>query len=767
MGILDRNGLSTKSLFDLRQARAATLDPIDEWRELENTQGITRAIGQTGMDRLEFNSLLEYRAELDNEIEERLLRLSTYNPLERTRDIETFAGRFLDPRLARTENIESLGRAIDPRLERTRDIQAAPRGADLNVMDNILSGFDTYTYKWTLYAAPWTVHNNRQWNPLNAIIIAESGASGDFFINEIELSNLVGINPVTRFMPHAKFSFDIQEPNGATFMDRLYNATQELGIENHFKVPYYMELEFYGYDSNGKKRKITDNYVWSITFINMNVSTTESGSIYSFEAIAADDGGVIDDVSNMAHDFTIDDVENVGEFFDQLEYKLNKQESYYGGPYGFLYDRADEFKFVVPDNIREMDITPPDSSFESNRMTVSGYDTGKKQIVVIAGTDISEIISHLMVLTPEWSKYVSAESVEDAINEFSTLWKIETQIEILGYDTSRNDYAKRFIFNLIPFDALRTNKNLSDAEKLARAGSLSGIFDINKVYHYTFTGLNTEVLNFDFNLDYMWYKESPFGGLSLRTDGPDAGSLDEFISQTSRIRQRISSLEASINSGTALVGIADQLANATQALNAIQTASGEQLGDRISRLSQEALESSRFKINLSNTERFIEDIPTANEREYVYSSPPERYTKRRTDIINLLGMEGGSGLTQKAVAQYLSFYGAHEMTNVSIDIKGDPYWLGKNKYSRSLQLIDEHTPELADYIYKDNMFIINMNSPGKPDSSGRYTAINNKLYTALYQVISSTHRFSDGMYTCTLNAIKDSNTDIRNLIREL
>jgi hypothetical protein len=80
----------------------------------------------------------------------------------------------------------------------------------------------------------------------------------DFYIDGITIENLFAGNGTRA--PHAikNIKFTVVEPNGITFLDRLYEAVQDYmpasgqkqGI-NYASVVYLMVIRFYGYDENG------------------------------------------------------------------------------------------------------------------------------------------------------------------------------------------------------------------------------------------------------------------------------------------------------------------------------------------------------------------------------------------------------------------------------------------------------------------------------------------------------------------------------------
>jgi len=182
---------------------------------------------------------------------------------------------------------------------------------------------------------------------------------------------------------------------------------------------------------------------------------------------------------------------------------------------------------------------------------------------------------------------------------------------------------------------------------------------------------------------------------------------------------------------------------------------------------EERAKTSTPRIFAPNT--FIEDIAEPAFTG-LPNSPAKQITRARTDITQAFGMnEGKRTHTQNAIANYIAYLGSPEMTQATLEIKGDPYWFGVNKFMRTNPIgdgVSDGNADIADFMHNDNLFIIRMNAPVKADDNGIInTPSNNDLYTAVYQVIEVSHKFSNGMYTTQLSAIKDNQTDVTDLLK--
>ena len=81
-------------------------------------------------------------------------------------------------------------------------------------------------------------------------------------------------------------------------------------------------------------------------------------------------------------------------------------------------------------------------------------------------------------------------------------FKIDVQVEFLEYDDLIGDYAKKFIYRVVPF---KVHSSIFGNPNSVPVGITEIEKTIVKRYDYIYTGLNTEVLNFEIKIDYLFY----------------------------------------------------------------------------------------------------------------------------------------------------------------------------------------------------------------------------------------------------------------------
>ncbi|MCK9532682.1 MAG: hypothetical protein M0R77_19520 [Gammaproteobacteria bacterium] len=175
---------------------------------------------------------------------------------------------------------------------------------------------------------------------------------------------------------------------------------------------------------------------------------------------------------------------------------------------------------------------------------------------------------------------------------------------------------------------------------------------------------------------------------------------------------------------------------------------------------------SRANDTSSLGKRYLEDFSRIKP-----DSPKGDTTYQRaiisTDIKNRGGynLDDSSGLGKSYITALLGhFYGVrHDMNAVTMEVRGDPLWLGvRNKASRDqlggMVLKDKDGNELPP---SDQKILLTVVFPNQYDENTGL-AIPNKLsegYTAFYNVRTVTSTFEGGKFTQTLDMIQDNSTE--------
>lgn len=82
----------------------------------------------------------------------------------------------------------------------------------------------------------------------------------DFYIDNVVIKNNTVGKGTGSAHAYTDISFTVTEPNGISFLDRLYLAISDfIGIDNYASATYLMTLKFYGYNERGEIETVSNN----------------------------------------------------------------------------------------------------------------------------------------------------------------------------------------------------------------------------------------------------------------------------------------------------------------------------------------------------------------------------------------------------------------------------------------------------------------------------------------------------------------------------
>ncbi len=180
---------------------------------------------------------------------------------------------------------------------------------------NKLHAYTSYTYRITLFFLTSKDYNNLSANPSKftpkyALISSGGGyakAAGtsdtdtirhpdfrtDFFIDNLSIQTIVGLNAKNKASNAIDIGFTITEPYGLSLLDRLLSAceTSEDKNPNYTTQPYLLQIDLLASPTDDMLSRYnrTDNLIdrkrMAIKFIEMKIKPSASGSVYSCRAI--------------------------------------------------------------------------------------------------------------------------------------------------------------------------------------------------------------------------------------------------------------------------------------------------------------------------------------------------------------------------------------------------------------------------------------------------------------------------------------------------
>lgn len=404
-------------------------------------------------------------------------------------------------------------------------IYATGLSSSIDAKPNPLSDFVNYTYHIRLSMTNEVqAYNNinpskPNTNTLNKIVIAESGVTAGFNINSLKTSAAASGNGSKRNMwSNTYYEMVIKEPLGLQLLDKLYYSAKELGVLNHLRCPYFLEIWFNGYDENGNI--IAPNLYYSInrvTIISMDAVSDHVGTTYNVKMYNDNAFAETNALSTPPAGLSIT-ATTLGEFFDKLERDWNDLQS------NINQDglRRNNYSIVIPNEWRTWTLRNPDVFKQNARNTpMSAELNGPQTTVQIArGQSIEKIVDFVVYLCQEAQRWITGEdspSPGAASLKTQGIIRYVTVYPTVAINTSQIqdpvtlDYVRDITYTLIPTESVRAYTDMQTVKNIQSAttqrNKLNYLISSNRLakkYEYIYTGHNTEVLKFDFNLSALW-----------------------------------------------------------------------------------------------------------------------------------------------------------------------------------------------------------------------------------------------------------------------
>ena len=112
---------------------------------------------------------------------------------------------------------------------------------------------------------------------------------------------------------------------------------------------------------------------------------------------------------------------------------------------------------------------------------------------------LTDIITQV-ILSSTWAKEATQKATKaDGMIDW---FKIDTQIEFLDYDASIGDFAKKYVYRVVPF---KVHSSIFGNPNAIPPGYDILEKNIVKKYEYIYSGQNTEILSFDIDINYLFY----------------------------------------------------------------------------------------------------------------------------------------------------------------------------------------------------------------------------------------------------------------------
>lgn len=227
------------------------------------------------------------------------------------------------------------------------------------VPENILHRYTSYTYRLTLFFLTSNDYNNLAANPSTfqpkyalissaggyattmGSLVAEETRTGkanynqtlrhpdfqtDFFIDNLSIQTVVGLNAKNKASNAVDISFTITEPYGLSLLDRLLSACEvsDDAATNYMSQPYLLQIDLLANptDDELQRTQVSNNVITTkkiaIKLIEMKIKPTGSGTTYAVRAIPYNHTAFDTSAASLPVPMNIE-ASTVGEFFSSDE----------------------------------------------------------------------------------------------------------------------------------------------------------------------------------------------------------------------------------------------------------------------------------------------------------------------------------------------------------------------------------------------------------------------------------------------------------------
>lgn len=390
----------------------------------------------------------------------------------------------------------------------------------------------------------------------------------DFYIDDLQYTTyFLGLDGQRTATASNGFSWKIYEPTGFTFLTRMRNLSEYLcqrskilsGSDKNVRPNIYQQhfligIKFYGYDVNGvmlesknvpdSENILNDEYaiyqrLFPVTLKACNTAINGRNTIYNMEGeLTAERIAFGAKYGSMKTQATLQGM-TVGEILGNKDTPNKKSLiGWLNSLQGDLKDQNNQEKKITYDIVwvknnlydsaeiangymitdsewaRETapmmkDVNTPKDSTVKQSQKAQTSNSKVKYINVPTGqsivSTIDSIIGQSSYVTNTLMKEINSrvEAItKDRSNTKNFRWyAIKPTCQVLGRDAIRSDWVYNITYEILPYEVPYV--------KSTYVNKFSKYYGPVKLYNYTFTGDNTEVLNFEMNYNNLFFVAEP------------------------------------------------------------------------------------------------------------------------------------------------------------------------------------------------------------------------------------------------------------------
>lgn len=730
---------------------------------------------------------------------------------------------------------------------------------------NPLNQYYQSTYHFRLFAAPdtdaLTQSKASTIQDLNAyllsvtqVTIAESGVTG-FNIRDVQITTIPAGNDRTRASTGTTGTITITEPNGISFLDGLAAAGQMLQICNFGLTSYYLELTFLGYDETGAFATASlpftsgGRWIWAIQLTTIQAKLNEGGGVYTVEFVCMNQP--VADVPSQNIMRSPQPFRAVGDsiktLFQDYITKLNTSwAAQNGGPlivFEPINTQAISNFFANPPGTTGLDpgsFVMKAQSPETNPNRNWDFDNqnGTYTVNVTPGYQIQDFIVDAIKHTEEGQNLAKDNgNIRTQIDQSSTavnsrgfretvIWTVETLVTQTEFDTSSGNYVRHITFYVVPhytqkaiMSATQVTQAKTPAVQQGKVQSLISNGFLRKQYDYVFTGLNTEVIEFDmtFNTNINLLTAS-FNGTQLKYDAFHQNAR-QAPTATGTAADDGNAMQASplvtpVNLPTPPAATTTPVVPVVPAPLASPTPIASFFGVPVRSNAGGRGSGTHANNTIRTPSTTVTAVPGKTAQNPQTTQVPPVVNTVRTAPLNLV-QTGTSGSNNVYVEDLLSqqtatnpsdyeipisFWSGYKITEneagsnlvgqysrdqsivgaiwaqclynpiskdylkIKLNIRGDPYWLGQTNLHRQVNLmfgnVSVPNNDLPDWSTGAQAIFLYFRYPLQTGDDFKPALKSSQMFSGIYTVNRVVHFFADGVYKQELECVIDPLSDI-------
>lgn len=702
--------------------------------------------------------------------------------------------------------------------------------------ENVLNALHNPTYHFKLYmtterelvtdAASSDVATIYQTlDKLPKVVLAESGVTAGFNIQSVEIDTPTVPGFSNRSAILGDIKIRLVEPMGSSFLESMITAGMSLGVQNFSKFWYFLELTFRGYDEEGnivasplEPMNLTNGgrFIWCISINEVNFRLDEGKAEYTLSCTPYTSTAFSEDGTGMTPENLKVSGGTVKDFCDDLAKKMT--EAWKRRYAGEIYTIKIVHRGIkdCKDDVGSFKLSQ--SEYDPVRGLKFEEDPSRAPVAQIPfGTRIDDIIvflwahcegaQKLMLDTTDGKNLDDGEGETVTYNgkkyRMAVVPFVEADVKVTGYDIITGQYKKEITYNVWGWRTASANispkqaQNVSDDPSVAKqiAQELRNKKYLRKRYYYRFTGKNTEVLKFDFDLNMAfsailprqtgWRANLDAVALHEKRNPDAAKDNSSYNDAKSEVKVNIQDINAKLDQYASDIRTQDEIINSTSSADDRAAAERRkatiqqeqtQLEERLRSIRQEAEEANRKQreeIEATAPRNFYSEDAQGTPLPFRISYAQRYGEPAQAAGIGFLGQwHRGTSLVGALLNQVYAPV-SDGLMSVTLDIRGDPYWLGYSNLERRAMLTrPDSTDTMPDgrpnFAEGDNTFAIIVKFPAYLDGETGAPVIreaevnpstgarmgNADVFNGLYRVVGVKHTFEGGEFKQTLTANK-------------